>query len=89
MATKSSLKRARQAKERNLRNRRVRKSFKTAIKKLEIAIEEEKDKQELISLFNKAVSLIDKAVTKGVLHKNTAGRKKSLISKKLKNPVSK
>jgi small subunit ribosomal protein S20 len=89
MSTKSSLKRARQTKEKNVRNKRVKKSFKTAIKKLELAIKEKKDKQELTSLINKAISLIDKAAAKGVLHKNTAGRKKALISKKIKKHLAK
>ncbi|MCK4904878.1 30S ribosomal protein S20 [bacterium] len=89
MSTKSSLKRARQIKERNVRNKRVKKSFKTAIKKLELGIKEKKDIQELNPLLTKAVSLIDKAAKKGVLHKNTAGRKKSLISKKIKKHLAK
>ncbi len=89
MAKKSSLKRARQTKNRNIRNKRVKKVFKTAIKKLELAIKEKKEKQELTSLLNKAVSLIDKAAAKGVLHKNTAARKKSLLNKKIKNYLAK
>ena len=86
---KSSLKRARQIRERNVRNKRVKKSFKTAIKKLELGIKEKKDIQELTPLLTKAISLIDKAAKKGVLHKNTAGRKKSLISKKIKKHLTK
>jgi len=89
MAKKSSLKRARQTKNRNIRNKRVKKVFKTAIKKLELAIKEKKDKQELTPLFNKAVSLIDKAAAKGVLHKNTAARKKSLLNEKIKKYLAK
>ncbi len=89
MAMKSSLKRARQIRERNVRNKRVKKSFKTAIKKLELGIKEKKDIQELTPLLTKAISLIDKAAKKGVLHKNTAGRKKSLISKKIKKHLTK
>ncbi|MBU0534516.1 MAG: 30S ribosomal protein S20 [Candidatus Omnitrophica bacterium] len=89
MSTKSSLKRARQIRERNVRNKRVKKSFKTAIKKLELGIKEKKGIQELTPLLTKAISLIDKAAKKGVLHKNTAGRKKSLISKKIKKHLAK
>lgn len=83
MAKKSSLKKARQIRERNIRNKRVAKAFKTAIKKLGLAVNEKKNKQELTILLNKTISLIDKAASKGVIHKNTAGRKKSLISKKI------
>ena len=85
MATKSSLKRARQTRERNIRNRRVKKAFKTAIKRLKLAVTEKKNKQEINTLLNKAISLIDKAASKGVIHKNTAGRKKSQITQKVSN----
>ena len=83
MATKSALKKARQVRERNIRNRRVAKAFKTSIKKLELAINEKKNKQELGVLFNRVISLIDKAVSKRVIHKNTAGRKKAQITRKV------
>ena len=36
-------------------------------------------------LYRKVASLIDKAVSKGTLHKNTAARKKSKLSKKIKD----
>lgn len=88
MSTKSSLKKARQTREKNLRNKRVKKAFKTAIKKLELAITEKKDKKEIDTLFSKTISLIDKAVSKGVVHKNTAGRKKSQIMKKVNSSLS-
>lgn len=85
MAKKASLKKARQTKERNLRNRKTSKAFKTAIRKLELAIKDKKSEQELRVLFTKAVSLIDKAAAKRVIHKNNAARKKSLINRKLRN----
>ena len=88
MATKSSLKRARQTREKNIRNKKVKKAFKTAIKKLELAINEKKSKQEINTLLNKAISLIDKAASKRVIHKNTAGRKKPKIIKKVANYLS-
>ena len=40
-----------------------------------------KVKTETVSLINKVYSIIDKAVKKGVVHKNTAARKKSKIGK--------
>ncbi|HWQ30939.1 MAG TPA: 30S ribosomal protein S20 [Negativicutes bacterium] len=42
------------------------------------------DMNEAKELYQKVTSLIDKAVAKGTLHKNTAARKKSRLSKKLK-----
>jgi small subunit ribosomal protein S20 len=88
MAKKSSLKKARQAREKSIRNKRVKKAFKTAIKKLELAITEKKDKQVINTLLNNAISLIDKAISKGVIHKSTAGRKKSQIIRKINDYLS-
>jgi small subunit ribosomal protein S20 len=88
MAKQSSLKRARQVQKRNLRNKRAKRAFKSAIKKLDTAVNEKKDKKEITSLLNKAVSSIDKAVSKGVIHKKTAGRKKSQLTRKANNYLS-
>ena len=62
------------------RNKSIRSSVKTAIKKVEAAVaagDAETAKDALV----KAISAIDKAQTKGVYHKNTAARKVSRISK--------
>lgn len=88
MAKQSSLKRAKQAKKRNIRNRRVKRAFKTAVKNLELAINGKKDKKEITSLFNKTISSIDKAISKGVTHKKTAGRKKSQLAQKVNDYLS-
>ena len=56
-------------------------TYKEAIKAFEAAVEGNcQDKQEL---YSKAVSMVDKAWSKGVLKKNTAARKKSSLSKLL------
>ena len=47
----------------------------------EILVEKLKVKTETVNLINKVYSIIDKAVKKGVIHKNTAARKKSKIGK--------
>jgi small subunit ribosomal protein S20 len=55
-------------------------SIKTAFKKvLELATG--KDKDALSAALSKAYQLCDKAVSKGILHKNTAARKKSRLTK--------
>ena len=41
----------------------------------------EKEKLEILSILKNLYSIIDKAVKKGVIHKNTAARKKSKIGK--------
>ncbi len=80
--TKSAKKRILVSQKKALRNRMIKSRTKTAVKKAAKAIEAggAKDSD---AVFINAVSLIDKAVTKGVLHKNTAARKKSRLAKKL------
>lgn len=65
------------------RNKAYKSALKTAIKKANAAIENNtEDKMDLIKA---AIIKLDKAVTKGILHKNTAARKKSqLVRKSLK-----
>lgn len=60
------------------------KLFKKKIKELNTNIETEQKtviKLEIINLINNQFSIIDKAVKKRVIHKNSAARKKSTISK--------
>lgn len=76
----SAEKRVRQNKKRRLHNRMVKSEVRTAIKSFESAIDAhdaDKAKEKLLL----SISLLDKAVSKGVLHKNTASRKKSRMSR--------
>lgn len=60
-----------------MRNKSYNSALKTAIKKADAAIESNAaDKAEVVKV---AVRKIDQAVTKGILHKNTAARKKSAL----------
>ena len=64
-----------------IRNKSYRSALKTAIKKADIALEgNTADKSEIVKV---AVKKIDQCVTKGILHKNTAARKKSALSLRL------
>ena len=53
-------------------------SIKTALKKA-LALAEGDDKDALNSAISRVYQLCDKAVSKGILHKNTAARKKSRL----------
>jgi small subunit ribosomal protein S20 len=75
---KSALKRAAQAERRALRNRAVKSRTRTAIRRFREAMEQN-DRQLLSERLREAVRVIDRAVTRGVLHKNTAARRKSLL----------
>lgn len=79
---KSAIKKARQDEVRRLRNRMYKTRFKNAAKKVEAALEE-KNKDAAKTALQEAISVMDKIVTKGVVHKNTAARKKSRLSLKV------
>ena len=75
---KSAKKRVLIAEANRQRNVAFKTSIKTAIKKaLELATG--KDKEALNTAVSKVYQLCDKAVVKGILHKNTAARKKSRL----------
>jgi small subunit ribosomal protein S20 len=77
---KSAEKRARQNVKRNEINRSNRGRLRTQIKKLRTALASH-DKAGSGELLSPTVSLIDKAVNKGILHKNTAARYKSRLTR--------
>lgn len=76
---KSAEKRVRQTAKRNAINRSNQSRLRTQIKKLRAALGAS-DKQLSADLLTPTVSLIDKAVNKGILHKNTAARYKSRLT---------
>lgn len=77
---KSAKKRVLISRGENANNRAIKTALKTKIKKFDAALAAGGDASK--SALNDAVSGIDKAVAKGVMHKNTAARKKSQIAKK-------
>ncbi len=77
---KSAEKRVRQNVKRNAINRANRSKVRTQIKKLRTAIGQS-DKAVSTELLNPTVSLIDKMVNKGIIHRNTAARYKSRLTK--------
>ncbi|HIE13150.1 MAG TPA: 30S ribosomal protein S20 [Desulfotomaculum sp.] len=82
MAKKSSLKRLQQIEKRTLRNKSLKSALRTTIKKFEKALAEGQTDTE--DKLRAALRALDKARTKGILHKNTAARKKSRLMKKLR-----
>lgn len=62
------------------RNKAIRSEVKTSIKKVEAAVSA-KDKAAADAALKNAVSVIEKACSKGVYHKNNAARKVSRLSK--------
>ena len=79
---KSAKKRVLVTDAKTLQNQMFKTSLKTTIKKYEAALAAG-DKELASETYKAAVKKIDKAVAKGILHKNNAARKKSQFTAKL------
>ena len=80
--TKSALKANRQNITRREHNRQMRSKLRTALKSIRASLDA-KDLSGAKSALNKTVSIVDKMATKGIIHRNTAGRYKSRLSARL------
>ena len=78
---KSALKRMRQNEKRRVRNRHIKSTLKTHIKNYLKSIED-KDVESADVNLKATISCIDKAVSKGIIHKKNASRKKSRLTQK-------
>lgn len=78
---KSQLKRIKTNEKHRLRNKSVKSSVKTAVRKFREAAEAG-DKDKAIELFRDASKKLDKAASKGVIHANQAANKKSAMAKR-------
>ena len=77
---KSAIKRVKVNEKKNLRNRMIKSATRSAVKNYDGAIAEGTADATLLST---TTSAIDKAASKGVIHKNAANRKKSRLAKSL------
>lgn len=77
---KSAIKRVKVTKVKTLNNRSAKTEMRTVVKKFENGIVEGKADATMLSV---TASAIDKAVSKGVIHKNAANRKKARLAKRL------
>jgi len=83
--TTSAIKRMRQSEKRRVRNRAVRSRVRTALKTARTALTTAGTDAGTAVL--QAIRTLDKAVTKGVIHRNTAARRKSALARKLNAPA--
>lgn len=74
---KSAIKRIRIAQRNRARNRYYQSTMKTSLKKVMTS----ENREEAMKDYNKAASILDKMVTKGIIHKNMAANKKSRLMK--------
>jgi small subunit ribosomal protein S20 len=77
---KSAIKRNKQTAVRTARNTHIRSTMRSYVKQVRAAVANG-DKDEAVSALAKALPYIDKASSKGVIHKSTASRKISRLSK--------
>ena len=75
-AAGSELKRVRQSRKSNLRNRHYKSMMRTAIKNVL-----EAEKKDATDLLTKAISTIDRVYGKGIIHQNNASRHKSKLTR--------
>ena len=76
---KSAIKRHKQSEKRRLRNAAVKTAIKSQVKKVRSALDSG-DAGEADNQLKRAVTLLDRAVTKGVLHRNNASRRISRLT---------
>lgn len=77
---KSAIKRIKQNEKKRLRNRHVRSTLRTSIKRVREAVEG-KDLATARELLAAAIPVIDRAATKGVIHSSNASRSVSRLTK--------
>ncbi len=78
---KSQIKRNKQNEKRHERNKAVKTNLKSAVRKFREAVEAG-DKETALTAGRDAAKKLDKAASKGVIHKNQAANRKSAIAKK-------
>jgi small subunit ribosomal protein S20 len=77
---KSAIKRIKQNEKKNARNRHQKSTLKTYIKRVREAVEK-KDKAAALEALQAAIPVIDKTASKGVVHKSTASRSVSRLTR--------
>lgn len=79
---KSAMKRVEVARRNAIKNAPIKSSLRTTIKRFEESAAGANVEEAKANL-HKAIVSLDKAVTKGIIHKNAAARKKSRLTKRL------
>ena len=85
--TKSALKANRQNIKRREHNRQLRSKLRTALKAIRASLDDE-DVDGAKKALSATISIVDKMATKGIIHRNTAGRYKSRLAARLAKPAA-
>jgi len=83
---KSAIKRVKVNAKKNLRNRIVKSTVKTSVRKFEAALTQ--TPEAAAAQYRLTSGVIDKAASKGVIHRNAANRKKSRLAKRLQKAAA-
>jgi small subunit ribosomal protein S20 len=83
---KSQIKRVKTNEKRRQRNKSVRSEVRTAVRKFREAVEAG-NTEEVTELQRAASRALDKAASKGVIHKNQAANRKSAMAKRINTPA--
>ncbi len=83
---KSAKKRVKVIATKTMRNKMIKSALKTDLKKFDAAVVAGADDKQ--QLYTKAVSAVDKAAIKGIMHKNKANRTKAQLAKKLSSQAA-
>jgi small subunit ribosomal protein S20 len=86
--TKSAIKRIRIEKKRRERNHAIKSKVRTFVTKARKAIDTAPEEPTTAEAIRQAMSQLDRAVTKGVLHRNNAARRKSRLAHRLNAVLS-
>ena len=84
---KSQIKRVKTNEKRRQRNKSVRSSVRTAVRKFREAVESG-DTEQATTLHRAASRALDKAASKGVIHKNQAANRKSAMAKRAQSTAA-
>lgn len=84
---KSAMKRVKTSEKSAQRNRVVKTRMRNSVKKFDVAVEAG-ETDNLKELYLSAVSNVDRAASKGVIHKNTSARKKSQLTRRYNTAIS-
>ena len=85
--TKSALKENRQIIKRREHNRQLRSRLRTALKAIRASLDSN-DVEGAKKALSATVSIVDKMATKGIIHRNTAGRYKSRLTARMSKTAS-
>jgi small subunit ribosomal protein S20 len=85
---KSQIKRNRQNEGRRVRNQALRTRLKSEAKKVRTAAAGGDQKEAAVEQFQRAARLLDRAASKGAIHKRTAARRKSRLARRVSSTES-